>query len=294
MDIEKLTKAQIVLLTLLVSFVTSMATGIVAVTLMDQAPPGVTQTIQRVVERTIETVTPNTQVITEKKEVVVTERNLIAGVVEKNLESFARIKKIDDETFTDLGIFVDRTGIILTSSEGILKDGSYYIVNNKGENNSLTLLDLNADKGIAYFRVVNPEGKIFKPIFKTVSIADSSRLKLGQSVAALSGKYSTEILTGIVSSFIEIELAIKDEVPGLGNSAEEIDKEIIPKNTIAGLKTNILASDIVAGTSLLDLEGNIIGINIDSNKSSFIVLDFVNQDLQTISSLSKEVVSLTE
>ncbi|OGD67720.1 hypothetical protein A2442_04080 [Candidatus Campbellbacteria bacterium RIFOXYC2_FULL_35_25] len=294
MDIEKLTKAQIVLLTLLVSFVTSMATGIVAVTLMDQAPPGVTQTIQRVVERTIETVTPNTQVITEKKEVVVTERNLIAGVVEKNLESFARIKKIDDETFTDLGIFVDRTGIILTSSEGILKDGSYYIVNNKGENNSLTLLDLNADKGIAYFRVVNPEGKIFKPIFKTVSIADSSRLKLGQSVAALSGKDSTEILTGIVSSFIEIELAIKDEVPGLGNSAEEIDKEIIPKNTIAGLKTNILASDIVAGTSLLDLEGNIIGINIDSNKSSFIVLDFVNQDLQTISSLSKEVVSLTE
>src|SRR3989339_652302 len=284
MDIEKLTKAQIVLLTLLVSFVTSMATGIVAVTLMDQAPPGVTQTIQRVVERTIETVTPNTQVITEKKEVV----------VEKNLESFARIKKIDDETFTDLGIFVDRTGIILTSSEGILKDGSYYIVNNKGENNSLTLLDLNADKGIAYFRVVNPEGKIFKPIFKTVSIADSSRLKLGQSVAALSGKDSTEILTGIVSSFIEIELAIKDEVPGLGNSAEEIDKEIIPKNTIAGLKTNILASDIVAGTSLLDLEGNIIGINIDSNKSSFIVLDFVNQDLQTISSLSKEVVSLTE
>ena len=206
MDIEKLTKAQIVLLTLLVSFVTSMATGIVAVTLMDQAPPGVTQTIQRVVERTIETVTPNTQVITEKKEVVVTERNLIAGVVEKNLESFARIKKIDDETFTDLGIFVDRTGIILTSSEGILKDGSYYIVNNKGENNSLTLLDLNADKGIAYFRVVNPEGKIFKPIFKTVSIADSSRLKLGQSVAALSGKDSTEILTGIVSSFIEIEL----------------------------------------------------------------------------------------
>ena len=51
---EHLTKVQIVLLTLFVSFVASMATGIVVVTLMEQASGPVNQTITNVVERTIE------------------------------------------------------------------------------------------------------------------------------------------------------------------------------------------------------------------------------------------------
>ena len=47
---ESLTKTQIVLLVLLVSFVTSLATGIVTVTLVNQAPQPVTHTINKVVE----------------------------------------------------------------------------------------------------------------------------------------------------------------------------------------------------------------------------------------------------
>ena len=77
---EELNKNQIILLTLLVSFVTSIATGIVTVTLMDQAPPAVTQTINRVVERTVEKLVPGeTQVATVVREVpvIVTEEELM-------------------------------------------------------------------------------------------------------------------------------------------------------------------------------------------------------------------------
>ncbi len=48
-----MTKHQLVLLILLVSFVTALVTGIVTVTLINQAPAPITQTIQRVVEKTI-------------------------------------------------------------------------------------------------------------------------------------------------------------------------------------------------------------------------------------------------
>jgi hypothetical protein len=44
MDIEELSKSQLIMLALLLSFVTSMATGIVTFSLMDQAPPAIAQT----------------------------------------------------------------------------------------------------------------------------------------------------------------------------------------------------------------------------------------------------------
>jgi uncharacterized membrane-anchored protein YitT (DUF2179 family) len=58
MAMEDLNKNQIVLLTLLVSFVTSIATGIMTTSLLQVAPVEVTRNINRIVEKTIETVTP--------------------------------------------------------------------------------------------------------------------------------------------------------------------------------------------------------------------------------------------
>ena len=86
MDIEELTKSQIVLLVVLISFVTSMATGIVTVSLMDQAPTSVAQTVNRVIQQTIKEVASPGQTATVElpaKTIIVNDTNTIADAVQK-------------------------------------------------------------------------------------------------------------------------------------------------------------------------------------------------------------------
>ena len=136
MEIEKLTKMQIVLLTLLVSFVTSIATGIVTVTLMDQAPPAITQTLNRVVERTVERVVPDesnqgASVITKETTVVVKEEDLITDSINKNSKSVVRIRSVAEEgvegSLVGIGAIVSRNGMIVTDPS-VIKNGSKYVV----------------------------------------------------------------------------------------------------------------------------------------------------------------------
>ena len=97
MDIEQLSKSQIVLLTLLVSFVTSIATGIVTVSLMEKAPPLIAQTVNRIVEHTVQTVVPAASgqaaatVVTQEKTIVVHESEQISKAVEKIAPSLVRL-----------------------------------------------------------------------------------------------------------------------------------------------------------------------------------------------------------
>jgi len=62
MNIEDLSKSQLLLLMVLVNFVTSIATGVLTVSLLDQTPPTVTRTINQLVERTVETVAAETPI----------------------------------------------------------------------------------------------------------------------------------------------------------------------------------------------------------------------------------------
>src|ERR1700722_9426800 len=109
MDIEKLTKSQIVLLTLLVSFVTSIATGIVTVSLMQQAPPAIAETVNRVIENTIETVATSTRgqsasvITTHQKTVIVNEADLIAAAVKQISPSVVDIYSADTDQPTFMG-----------------------------------------------------------------------------------------------------------------------------------------------------------------------------------------------
>ena len=82
MNIEDLNKSQLLLLTILVNFVMSIATGILTVSLLDQAPPIVSQTVNRIVEQTVQTVAPGLpSIVTKQTTVVDKQQDLVVAAI---------------------------------------------------------------------------------------------------------------------------------------------------------------------------------------------------------------------
>ena len=104
------------LLTLLLSFVTSIATGIMTVSLLNEAPPEITQTINRVVEKTIERVVSvempgkGDRGIKEVT-IVVKEEDLVIDSIEKNSKSIVRLF-LNGSEFYGLGVTLSSNGIV--------------------------------------------------------------------------------------------------------------------------------------------------------------------------------------
>lgn len=261
MDIEQLTKTQIILLTLLVSFVTSIATGIVTVTLLDQAPPAVTQTINRIVERTVERIVPDktqgANVIT--KTVVIKENDLITDTIEQNSKNLIRISMHTEEssqnTFVGLGVVVSSDGIIATDSSLLLEG---FVYTGKLSNGSVYELEILQENGgpTALLKIVQDADETVE--FSAAKISsDLSVLKLGQSVIALGGKNRTNVALGIISSLIEKDI----EVP-LDSDGDET--KII--TLLLFIETNINEQNVLSGSPLIDIFGEVIGISTASSR----------------------------
>jgi len=287
---ESLNKQQLILLALLVSFVTSIATGIVTVSLMDQAPPGVTQTINRVVEKTIERVVqePSKQAaaVVTKETVVVKADDAIISAIEKNTGSIVRIKEITGEgisNFAGLGLVVSREGLIAAdisvayrktdaagntiaeSYQGVFLDGRVFPLNIVFSNQSAGLLFLSPivqDKEKGVYRFAPPQ----------FSVAE---LKLGQAAVAISGDATNSVSTGIISSLVHRTVS---KAADAGTSATpEAIKELV------AIKTDIRSSDLVLGSILLNLSGAVIGMNAglqSANRNIFIPIQNVLDELR--------------
>ena len=252
MDIEQLSKTQIVLLTLLVAFVSSIATGIVTVSLVSQAPEGVTQTINRIVERTVEkvvtepaksvaaVVSGNTSTETT---VVVKEDDLTADSIAKVQASTVRIvEKGAAESFAYArGIIVDASGAIATDrsaidpnllSEAIFPSGARYpvTVRTPVPGSSIVILDP------SFLGTTTPK-------ISPVSFADMSKLRLGQSIVRVGGKSYDVVSTGVIAS--------------LPNTQTEGDHLI---------ETTINSS--ISGSIIITLFGDVIGMTTGTSLAS--------------------------
>ena len=264
MDIERLTKAQIVLLTLLVSFVTSIATGIVTVTLLDQAPPVVTQTINRVVEKTVERVVPGENqaatVITNEKTIVVNEEDLITDAIKKNTDKIVQIYKDtpDGRIHLGTGVIVSKDGVVAAATDVSLVRGgdAFRVVLSDGKDIPGTLVVPLSDKPTALVRLTFTEQDGVVP--GSIKYGDINSLKLGQSIITLYGTSRMNVATGIISGLDEQETEVAPPQNASGTNATPVPTTI---SVLQAIETNIGAGQIEKGGVLFNLFGDVIGIS---------------------------------
>ncbi|MBI5400552.1 MAG: trypsin-like peptidase domain-containing protein [Candidatus Yonathbacteria bacterium] len=251
---EHLTKAQIVLLTLFVSFVASMATGIVVVTLMQQSPEPVTKTINNVIERTIEKITP-TFIEKPGKTIVVKDEDLMVAAIARNIKSTVAFRVVgqDGESHTaGVGTIVSADGLIITDKGNFGAGVLTTTVN--GVQYALQVLSNESADTLGLGRLT-PVSATTTPVFIPVTFGNLDNLKLGQTAIVIGGRDGKTITTGLISNLDTHTVTDKDK---------KTDSKVLD---IISVSTRF--SGASNGAPVITLGGEVVGfLSIDENAGS--------------------------
>jgi hypothetical protein len=227
MNIEELSKSQLILLTILVNFVTSVATGILTVSLLDKAPPFVTPTVNRVVERTIETVAQAApaaiiQAPAPSNQDLVT--SALGATATRAVVIYSGVTGTSTPAIS-VGTFLPKARAVATASQEALPKealiefpGGIYVPASLAHDGDGIMIYGFSDKAVL-------------PKVNAVSLIATSDLKLGETALAIGADGSAS--TGIIA---------------------RVDN----KNVYTTLP------DIGAGSAAVNLAGNLIGIGVGS------------------------------
>lgn len=255
---QDLNKNQIVLLAVLISFVTSIATGIMTNALLQEAPIEVTRNINRIVEKTIETVTPSTSITTQREvtTVVVKEEDLVIDSINKNIKSVARINARNTTTglsvFYGIGLVYNKDGSIVADKKEISPENKYVATMYDGEEFVLTPSTEKQTNFIVFKPVIPvPEKGDTKTLDKSSYVfvpAVFSEIdpKLGQTLISLGGEEKNSVAVGRITS-------LDFKTSGVGTSTVKY---------ISNLNTNLGARDMISGSPAFNLSGDIVGIKL--------------------------------
>jgi hypothetical protein len=252
MDVKELNKSQLILLAILLSFITSIATGIVTVTLMQQAPASITAPINRVVQQTVEKIV-QVEGKSVTNTVVIKEEDLVVDAIAKNQSAIFIITKDGfDETGKAIEVSLGR-GFVVSNSDVVVVDalmvpnsGLYYAKNSSGK---FKAEFMSTDKsGFSFLKIGASLDEKNKLVYTLPNFGDLSKMKMGQKIL---------IIGNTISSFIY--------------------------DGSSDLKIN--ASKGNAGGLVSDLDGNVLGIALFNDLSSFVsigdVLNILNPKIET-------------
>ncbi len=263
---EDLTKHQLILLVLLVTFVTSIATGIITFTLLSRAPVEVTQTINRVVEKTIERVVTEPgkpeRVVTT---VVVNEEDRVIEAIGKNEKSIVRLKTIGadgSEVVSGLGLVVSSDGVIVMDIRSYNQNLSYSIQFHDGQVLPAGKIHIDKTNGLVFIKTSVPQAVTPKPTFVPAVLGNSDNLKIGQTIVAISGRDSNSVTIGRIRQI---------------SFAED-------KKTITNINSDIAITRSIPGSSIINLSGEVVGIEAPTTEGetrfSYIPINNIKLPLQ--------------
>lgn len=239
MNIEELSKSQLILLTILVNFVTSIATGILTVSLLDHAPAFVTQTVNRVVEHTIETVVAAAPSVIAPQSPAPSNQELVTAAIGASASRAVAIYAATTGTSTPaiaIGTYLSKSRAVVTASQDALPKEALI----EFTNGSFTPASLaRSGKGITIYGFA--DGATLPKMTSPVLVS-SGNLKLGETALALGSDGAAS--TGIVS-----------------------------RVSTKGIHTTL--PDIGTGSAAVDLAGNLIGISAGGSPGLLIGSDSI-------------------
>jgi S1-C subfamily serine protease len=247
MDLERLNKTQIILLTLLVSFVTSIATGIATVSLMEQAPTDVTRVISRIIEKPIETIVSEGRTIVEERTVVVSEGERVATAVKKAQGSVVRLYTIsgrDDREYKGMGVIISENGRVVTDSRIVDTRERYVGVLSDGSTWDAEPADVQGERGFFQLQVETAPHS-----FIPATLAPFDTLTLGETVVVVTGEAAFRISPGIIAELLP---SSSGDAPSLRSTTD--------------------SGGVVLGSPLIDLEGRVVGMPEGIGSQTFVSL----------------------
>jgi len=272
--VEDLSKHQLILIVLLITFVTSIGTGIITFTLLSEAPVEVTQTINRVVEKTIERVVPAEgqpeKVVTT---VIVNEEDRILESIAKNEKSITRLKTAGadgTEVVSGLGLVVSADGVIVADLRSYNAASLYSILFFDGKTYPSGEIFVDNKEGLVFIKPAVPKNENPKYTFYPAVFGNSEDLKIGQSLVAISGRDSNAASIGRI-----FQLIFEDD-----------------KKTVKNILSDIKISKSHFGSPALNLSGEVIGLEapfseIDSEYSYIPINAIKSATTKALEELSK-------
>jgi hypothetical protein len=262
MDIKDLNKPQLILLAVLLSFITSIATGITTVTLMQQAPASFTVPVNRVVQQTVDKI-EQVEGKTITQTVVVKEEDLVVDAIAKNQSAvFAITKEVQNADLTTSEVSAGR-GFAVSSDGTIVVDAFlapdkevYYVKNASGKFKADFVSTNKA--GFSFLKIGDPVNGTDKLAFTVPTFGDLSKMKTGQDVIVLGNTVTSSIFEGL-------------------NADKSMDLNVSKSN---------------AGGLVLDLDGEALGIALspDNTSGSFASIGVITDALTPTSANPSPVV----